>query len=271
MACWGPKLYQDDIAQEVRNQYKDQLKRGVSNEDITNKLIAIYQNLLDDIDDAPIFWFALADTQWELGRLLPNVKLNAIKWLTNDFNLKKWELESPKNVTIRKEVLKNLLKKLQSPMPGEKKITKYNLYRCNWKIGDAFAYKFESDLAKEKALNSYFLIIQKIDEYVWWPGHIVPIVYWRVSRQLPYTKQDIDNSEYIINSNYDGVTYRRTMITTSSRIIPKKLIKLGNFTNLILPENEVIRQEKISITSVYWKELEQRAINDYLQFNLSNQ
>ena len=28
MGAWGPQLYQDDVAQEVRDYYKDQLHQG---------------------------------------------------------------------------------------------------------------------------------------------------------------------------------------------------------------------------------------------------
>jgi cytochrome c-type biogenesis protein CcmH/NrfF len=39
MGSWGPKLYQDNIAEDIRDYYKDQLKRGKTNEEIIKKLI----------------------------------------------------------------------------------------------------------------------------------------------------------------------------------------------------------------------------------------
>ena len=33
MGAWGPRLYQNDIAEEVRDYYKDQLHRGKSGKD----------------------------------------------------------------------------------------------------------------------------------------------------------------------------------------------------------------------------------------------
>ena len=78
MGAWGPKLYQDDVAEDVRDYYKDQLKRGKTNEEVTNELIEDNYDIIQDEDEAPVFWFALADTQWNLGRLLPSVKEKAL-------------------------------------------------------------------------------------------------------------------------------------------------------------------------------------------------
>ena len=37
MGSWGPKLYQDDIAQDVRDTYKDRLRRGKTTKEITEE------------------------------------------------------------------------------------------------------------------------------------------------------------------------------------------------------------------------------------------
>ena len=36
---------------------------------------------MGDVEEEPLFWFALADTQWNYGRLLPEVKEQALAWL----------------------------------------------------------------------------------------------------------------------------------------------------------------------------------------------
>ena len=73
MGSWGPKLYQDDIAQDVRDTYKDRLRRGKTTKEITEE----YRGEIQDIDDGPIFWFALADIQWDWwpGHIVPIVKV----------------------------------------------------------------------------------------------------------------------------------------------------------------------------------------------------
>lgn len=61
------------------------------------------------------------------------------------------------------------------------KILKKRVYKCQWNLGDVFAYELESDLAKERGLYGRYFLIQKIDEDVWYPGHIVPIVYVKIT------------------------------------------------------------------------------------------
>lgn len=277
MASWGPKLYQDDLAQDVRDQYKDQLKRGKSNEEVTNELINSYGYALDDTDDAPIFWFALADTQWNLGRLLPLVKEKALEYLASGTDLKRWELENPKEAVVRKKVLQELEQKLNSPMPPEKKITQYKFYRCEWNKGDVYSYKLESDYAKEKDLYGRYFLLHKVDEDIWWPGHVVPIVRVKITgdNNLPQSKAEFDKLEYVrIANKTTGGTLKReyllTMISTSKRVIPKKLQYLANYQDVALPEDEYIPEDKISIFACHWKDLEKTLIDIYHMLNILN-
>ena len=80
MGTWGAKLYENDTALDVKDRFDD-LRKGKTVQQITDELIKEYTCELNDIDDASAFWFALADTQWNLGRLLPEVKAQALERL----------------------------------------------------------------------------------------------------------------------------------------------------------------------------------------------
>lgn len=306
MGAWGAKLYQDDIAQDVRDKFKDLLRRGKTAEEITKKLIAEYEYAINDSDDGPIFWIALADTQWELGRLMPEVKKQAVAWLDKGGDLAKWQIENPKLVIIRKKVLDELCKKLNTPQPPEKKILQYNLYACEWKVWDVFAYQLESDLAKEKGLYGRYFLIQKIDETTWYPGHIIPIVYVKITMddKLPTNVDEYNQLEFVqtwftkyedrflpidgrrplediaekskINYAVDDYgflpQYRAKLLSTSKRVIPSKLLYLGNCTDEVRPKNEFIPHTKENIVSVSWKNLDQtfetQMIKKYCGYNL---
>jgi len=274
MASWGPKLYQDDVAEDVRDYYKDQLKRGKTNEEVTRVLIEDNEDIIQDEDEAPVFWFALADTQWNLGRLLPTVKEKALEYLKIGSNLKRWESEAinQKEYKIREKVLQELEQKLKSQMPLEKKITQYKFYKCEWNIGDIFAYKLESDYAKEAGVSNKYLIIRKVDEYVWWPGHIIPIIYVQITKEekMPNSKEEISRLEYIQTSTYEGMPeYLIEMISTSKRIIPrKKLIFIGNYIDIPTPREEYIPEDKISITACHWSAFEKTIMDRYIGLNL---
>ena len=77
MGAWGVKLYDNDVAEDIQNTYKEKLHEGKSNEEATDEIISDYEYMLEDVDDAQLFWMALADQQWKVGRLHHNVKEQA--------------------------------------------------------------------------------------------------------------------------------------------------------------------------------------------------
>lgn len=291
MGTWGAKIYQDDIALDVRDKFKDLLRRGKTAEEITKNLIAEYEYAINDPDDGPVFWFALADTQWELGRLMPEVKKQAVACLDKGGDLARWQIENPKLAIIRKKVLDELGKKLNTPQPPEKKIPQYRIYTCEWNVGDTFAYRLESDLAKERGMYGRYFLIQKIDEGIWYPGHIVPIVYVKITNDtnLPSNVEEYNQLEYVqtwftkyeerfwpidmrrpqediaekskINYKVDEYgflpQYRIMLLNTSKKVIPSKLIYVGNFLHTVCPKNEFVPHSKINISPVFWKKFDE--------------
>ena len=175
MGAWGVKIYQDDVACDVKEEYVEALRKGISNEEITEKLIEEYTSYEDEEEEA-IFWIALSDTQWKYGRLKEEVKENALRVIENGIDLRKWE-EDSKLLEKRKQVLLELKEKLKSPQPPEKKVKGYGTpYKCEWKIGDVFAYPLKSEEAKELGFEGQYLIIIKTGETNWYPEHIIPVV-----------------------------------------------------------------------------------------------
>lgn len=310
MGAWGAKLYENDDALDVKDRFDD-LRRGKTVEGITRELMDEYADVMDDIDVAPSFWFALADMQWKLGRLMPEVKEQALAWLDSGGDLAVWQEENPKLAAKRQKILEELRNKLNSPQPPEKKISQYRLYKCEWQVGDVFAYQLESDFAKEKGLLGRYFLFQKVDEGIWHPGHIIPIVYVKMTKdeKLPTCKEDFDKLEYIqiasvkynlsieefrpVEKNLTKEEYWRRveemkrelvfdeygylpgfrieLLNTSKRIIPKKLIYIGNFTETQPPKIEYIRKNKISIPALPWDKFDEtieiRLIENYFNFN----
>ena len=77
MGAWGPGLYSDDVTEDVRGIYVDKLHRGKNGEQASKEMIAEFEWAWSDEDDAPVFWFAMADMQWNYGRLQEEVKKKA--------------------------------------------------------------------------------------------------------------------------------------------------------------------------------------------------
>lgn len=298
MGAWGPKLYQDDLAEGIRDIYKDRLKRGKTGTQITEELLVEYERELLDPDDAPIFWFALADTQWELGRLEDVVKEKALFHIRDGHDLKRWKLEDSKGALKREMVIKELKEKLLLPQPAQKKISQYKFYKCKWNEGDVYAYSLESEYAEAKGLYGQYFLFHKIGETTYWPGHIIPIVRVKITKnsELPKTKEEFENLEYVQTSlrrcddlmipvnghsyvegnqvenfitNEFGFlpVYQLKLINTSQKVIPKNLVYIGNYENICPPKIE-FRPDDISLPGFIWKSFEELMIERYCGYNL---
>jgi len=69
MGAWKAAVFSDDTACDVRDNYVDLIGDGLSGAEATKKLLREWAGSLDDPDEGPVFWLALAATQWKNGRL----------------------------------------------------------------------------------------------------------------------------------------------------------------------------------------------------------
>lgn len=271
MGACGTGLYSDDVAQDVREEYKELLMVGLSNEEPTQKLIKDSQWLINDMNDGPVFWFVLADTQWKLGRLLPEVKEKAMKYIQDGEHLKIWSEENPKLGLRRKEVLDKLVNQLNSPMPETKKISTYKYYRNDLKLGDTYAYPLQGDYAKENGLGGRYIIIHKIGDHEEKKGidkDVFPIIHMKITTDtnLPRNVIELEACEYIrIDRNFDDKKFEYTsyLWEISSRFF-NKLIYVGNYS-ITPPTYEcTTRYYGILFTTLSNKQREDILIRDYI-------
>jgi hypothetical protein len=71
-----------------------------------------------DYDDGPVFWLALAATQWEYGRLHPRAKARALMIIDQRKDLDRWA--DAGLAKKRQAVLAQLKKKLLTPPPKKR-------------------------------------------------------------------------------------------------------------------------------------------------------
>ena len=239
-------IYTNDFACDVRGDYIDKLKHGKTNEEATQELISENDDIMGDVEEEPLFWFALADTQWNYGRLLPEVKAKALYFLSQDEELERWKESGEKQLSAWKKVREKLKVKLEKPQPDIKKVSKYRIYKCKWNLGDFFAYRFTGDYSKEKGFYGKYVVFRKISEATWWPGHIIPVVHiykWIGSDIPPIdTLSGFDLlPAFGIPKTTDGFSkinpyYEIELISESARSIPTdNLTYLGN-----LPGDDII-------------------------------
>ena len=239
MGAWGTLLYANDSASDIRGDYVDKLRCGKTNEEVTREIIEENRDIMGDAEEEPLFWFALADTQWNYGRLLPQVKEKALFYLSQDKELERWKESGEKQLNAWKKTLDALKEKLESPQPSVKKVSKYRLYQCKWKLGDVFAYRFISEYSKAKNFYNHYIIFRKVSEDFCWPGHIVPVVqvYKWIGKDIPAI-ESLVNKSLLEQRFYPNVLeskpnkkkeFKIKLLSTSQNVIPKdNLSFLGN-------------------------------------------
>ncbi|QNN52758.1 DUF4259 domain-containing protein [Nocardioides mesophilus] len=116
MGAWGPAIFSDDTAADVRGDYRELLEDQVSDEEATRRVIAEYERL--DQDEAHVLWLALAAAQHQVGRLDEDVKRRAVGVIDSEVGLELWAETGPKELAKRKAALSRLREQLTGPQPA---------------------------------------------------------------------------------------------------------------------------------------------------------
>jgi hypothetical protein len=123
MGSWVPGVFSDDLACEVRDQYRALLGNGRDGVAATDSLLGAFGEALADPNSAAVFWLALAVVQWRAGRLEERVKLGALRVIDDESALRAWRDDSGLWRARRKE-LGRVAALLKSPPPKARQIRK---------------------------------------------------------------------------------------------------------------------------------------------------
>lgn len=166
MGVIGSSLYDNDVACDVKTAFSDMIYSGISCREATTNVICDFQDYLQDSDDCPIVWIALADIQWDMGLLLKNVKKRAIKEIDELITAGEYENYKFKHYFL--ENLKSIKNKLDLPMPPKVKIKKQvrKIYPSLWEKGDVYRIQLTIDILQYdsvKFLKDKWLMIRVVD------------------------------------------------------------------------------------------------------------
>lgn len=146
MGSWGVKIFQNDVALDIRDEYKEQLR---SKDDVEARIYinSVYETEYKNTDDEALFWYALAATQYDLGRLDEDVKEKALYYINNpnqDEDLELYKEAGDKMLQARLNELQNLKQLLLGKSKLRKKILQYKNKLSKYKIGDVLAFDYIS-------------------------------------------------------------------------------------------------------------------------------
>ena len=146
MGAWGTGISSNDTYADVYGQFIDLYNEGLSVFDITKKLIAENEEMINLPEDAHDFWYAIANGQWECKELDREVfsKVETIVRTGEDLRIWK-ELEaSPSDLRTREKVLIKFLAKLETEKSKPRRRVKKKYYDSLYKKGDCLIYKMDN-------------------------------------------------------------------------------------------------------------------------------
>jgi len=194
MGTWGPALFDDDDAADLRSTYRGYLADAQSDAGATDLAITDYGANFDRPGETTAFWLALASIQWRMGRLDPRVKAVCLNIIDSGIDLEKW-VRSPHR-RKREAVLAKLRETILSPQPSPAKSMPKPLpvQLSGWAFGEVVGYRMGNG---KYALLHVLGYRASSTSNVRAP--VVSILNW-LAESVP-DQEDVDHLTYI---NHDG-------------------------------------------------------------------
>lgn len=138
MGAWGPGIFSDDTASDIRQEYRELLEDQVPDDEAMRRVIDGYRDLGED--EHHVLWLALAATQSGLGRLDDEVRTRALAVIDSGVGLQRWEQAGPKELAKREAALGKLRAQLTGPQPPRKTLRRPWRHVTDLQPGDVLAF-----------------------------------------------------------------------------------------------------------------------------------
>ena len=157
MGSWGTSIFANDTACDVRGMYEELLCYGHTPEDAEQQVLQELEMDIDDPENDPDAWLALAATEWRCGRKLSeDVRKVALTLIDQPASSELWETEKQK--VNRRKALDRLREQLNAPLPRPKRLKPLPVIHSPWNVGDVVALRLpEND--KYPALSGKYALI----------------------------------------------------------------------------------------------------------------
>lgn len=231
------------ILGDIKREYKDIRQKGYSRDNSVEELMQKYHDELiqGTNDDALLFWVGLADAQYACKELSAQIAARALDALEK-ITLLDWEI-TPGDITRRME------RYGQAPMPERAKFGKPRRFRSKWQIGDTFAYKMTGENAEAYGIAGKYMLFRTVDMVENYAGHLYPVVTASLWPYLPLPKNSeefnsvpmlkLDNGRFQLPK--DVFEYRAMLIIKNEKQIQDAGLQyIGNFTDVVMPDDEVV-------------------------------
>jgi hypothetical protein len=141
MGSWSTGVFGNDLASDVRGEYRELLEDGTPAAEALQKVLGSFADDVDDADNGTCFWTGLAAAQMELGRLDPLVRDRAVAVIDAGGDLHMWDETGSAN--SRRAVLAKLRGRLLGPQKAAVKVRPPRRVPCPVQAGDVFLLTLE--------------------------------------------------------------------------------------------------------------------------------
>ncbi|KGO86079.1 hypothetical protein [Flavobacterium suncheonense] len=147
MGAWGTAISSNDTYSDIYEAFFTLYNDGFNVIDISKKLIADNQEIINDSDDSNNFWFALAKAQWECKELDSKLLERIKQIIETGSDLEVWKNLGAieKDIKKRKIVLEKFYNTLQSEKTKAKTRKKKILVQPIFEKGDCLTFQLENE------------------------------------------------------------------------------------------------------------------------------
>jgi hypothetical protein len=122
MGAWGAGIFANDVAADVRGEWRDAIAAGEDPAAASARIVAAWRREPHAAAWATDFWTGLAAAQMETGRLQDDVRDRALEVIAAGGDLELWEEGGPAAARSRRRALNRLAERLRGPQPAPKRL-----------------------------------------------------------------------------------------------------------------------------------------------------
>jgi len=141
MGTWGFNVLDDDVAADVHGDYIKRFNANIPHEEIVKQVCREYEDELEDSDDGPVVWLAIARAQWDCGALEERVLERVRGIVKKGLGLDRWAEAGEKGLARRRKELDAFLARLQTNNPRPRRPRKPIVRKPVFQPGDCLAIR----------------------------------------------------------------------------------------------------------------------------------
>lgn len=146
MGTWGYEIDQDDFVCDIIADFENTLKQNQDIQKTGSVIISTYQDDIEDPDDGPLFWIALASMQWKYGSLDAAVLQQVKTDFENENGLERWRELGEDGYVKRKEVITKYVDKISVTNAKPKKLPKIVVRKPVYQAGDCLSIQLPNGM-----------------------------------------------------------------------------------------------------------------------------